>query len=85
MQHRIFLSFKALKTEDGSYILNGNRRLHPTGSYFGAGTEFEYHRRKHNRCPGECIQAKGPTNTAVIVEVWSRDEIRHNSKFPDEA
>ncbi|XP_041374550.1 thrombospondin type-1 domain-containing protein 4-like [Gigantopelta aegis] len=62
-------NYLALKTEDGSYFLNGNRRLHPTGSYHGAGTEFEYHRRKHNRCPGECIQAKGPTNTAVIVEL----------------
>ncbi|KAJ8304904.1 hypothetical protein KUTeg_018487 [Tegillarca granosa] len=65
-QDRRTRNFLALKVRDGAYIINGNRRLSPEGEHRGAGTVFEYHRRKKLKCiAAECIFSEGPTNDDI--------------------
>uniref|UniRef100_A0A2C9KG03 PLAC domain-containing protein n=1 Tax=Biomphalaria glabrata TaxID=6526 RepID=A0A2C9KG03_BIOGL len=59
----------ALSTSKG-YFLNGGLRLQGEGQVHAAGTTFSY-RTGSLGCNGECLQAGGPLNSSVKVEVIS--------------
>jgi len=55
---------------NGNYIFNGNYRLSRNSIFTEAGTTFKYNRNKRQEgCPGQCIQAKGPTTKSIDLEV----------------
>ncbi|KAK3098004.1 hypothetical protein FSP39_015226 [Pinctada imbricata] len=61
-------NYLALKTFDGTSIINGDWELSPPGSYPGAGTRFLYSRRSVS-CKTECIQSTGPLAQNITIQV----------------
>ncbi|XP_044599577.1 ADAMTS-like protein 4 [Cotesia glomerata] len=61
-------NFLALKTENGTYILNGPWSLSPSGIYKTAGSIVTYQRGDRNRM--ESITATGPLNESLNLEIW---------------
>ena len=63
-------NYLALKLTNGNYIFNGNYRLSRNSIFTEAGTTFKYNRNKRQEgCPGQCIQAKGPTTKSIDLEL----------------
>eukprot|EP00118_Oscarella_pearsei_P006997 m.32924 g.32924 ORF g.32924 m.32924 type:complete len:767 (+) comp31728_c0_seq3:100-2400(+) len=59
-------NFLAVADINGTYIVNGNFRTVPSGSYHGAGTVFVYSRSTNGK---ETIQAKGPLQRQIILHL----------------
>lgn len=64
-----FVCFSALRLQNGSYVMNGHRRLNRAGDFSAGGTTFTYRKREGVGCPGECVRAKGPVNQTIDVQV----------------
>lgn len=56
------------------YILNGLWFMTGPGEYDGAGTKFFYH-QSDSYCPGDCLNARGPILSQVLVQVNSKSYI----------
>ncbi|XP_014772662.1 thrombospondin type-1 domain-containing protein 4 isoform X1 [Octopus bimaculoides] len=63
----------ALKTSDGTYILNGHWRKSSPGLYKTSGTEIHYKEYAGKKCVGECIYTKGPTKDTLMLELLVYD------------
>ncbi|KAK0097575.1 hypothetical protein PV326_000993 [Microctonus aethiopoides] len=58
----------ALKSDNGTYIINGPWSVSPSGSYKAAGIVVRYQRGDKNRM--ESITATGPLNETLNLEIW---------------
>lgn len=64
----LFLLSSALKSDNGTYIINGPWSVSPSGSYRAAGIVVSYQRGDKNRM--ESITATGPLNESLNLEIW---------------
>ncbi|XP_043279992.1 ADAMTS-like protein 4 isoform X2 [Venturia canescens] len=60
-------NYLALRTENGSYVLNGPWSVSPSGTYKAAGTSITYQRGDRTRM--ESILAAGPLNESLKLEI----------------
>ncbi|XP_053405667.1 thrombospondin type-1 domain-containing protein 4-like isoform X1 [Mercenaria mercenaria] len=65
------LALKDVRRNDN--IINGLWSMDNAGDYEGAGVTF-YYRKSEGSCPGECVTARGPLLSQVLVQLLYHEE-----------